>query len=168
MCTVTRMRDGEIQAALHARLVGEHQGEPDTRFLDELSLCGLVRVDVAVINGTLAGHELKSDRDTLRRLPAQVEVYSKVLDRATFVVGEGHHDHALGCFRGGGVIMATCAAGADRSAGRPSQLVEQRGRCLRPGTAVVAGGSAGDSYRAWLGPGGPVQATAGALAAVGR
>src|SRR5262249_9341390 len=74
MCTVTRMRDGEIRAALHARLIVEHQGEPDTRFLDELSLCGLVRVDVAVINGTLAGYELKSDLDTLRRLPAHVTV----------------------------------------------------------------------------------------------
>jgi hypothetical protein len=73
MCTVTRMRDGDIRAALHAHLIVEHQEEPDTRFLDELSLCGLVRVDVAVINGTLAGYELKSDQDTLRRLPASTQ-----------------------------------------------------------------------------------------------
>src|SRR5262249_15456965 len=112
MCTVTRMRDGEIRAALHARLIVEHQGEPDTRFLDELSLCGLVRVDVAVINGTLAGYELKSDLDTLRRLPAQVAVYSKVLDRATLVVGERHRDHAVAVLPAWwGVIVAKRAAG---------------------------------------------------------
>lgn len=73
----------------------EHAAEPDTRYLDELDLCGVVRVDVAVVNGTLSGYELKSDYDTLRRLPAQVRMYSEVLDRATLVVGERHRDHAL-------------------------------------------------------------------------
>lgn len=82
------MRDAEIRTALHAFLRREHREQPDTRFVDELGLCGIVRVDVAVINGTFAGFELKSDHDTLRRLPAQVETYSKVLDLATLVVGE--------------------------------------------------------------------------------
>ncbi len=62
-----------------------------TRYVDELGLCGTVRVDVAVVNGTLSGYELKSDRDTLRRLPTQIEYYSKVLDHATLVVGEEHY-----------------------------------------------------------------------------
>jgi hypothetical protein len=88
-----RMRDGDIRAALHARLGAHHSSEPDTQFVDELGLCGTVRVDVAVVNGTFSGYELKSDRDTLRRLPTQVEVYSKVLDRATLVVGERHLAH---------------------------------------------------------------------------
>lgn len=64
--------------------------------MDELGLCGTVRVDVAVVNGTLSGYELKSDRDTLRRLPMQVEYYSKVLDHATLVVGEGHYERTNG------------------------------------------------------------------------
>jgi hypothetical protein len=53
-----------------------------------------VRVDVAVLNGHLAGYELKSERDTLRRLPARVQVYSGVLDWATLVVAERHVEHA--------------------------------------------------------------------------
>ena len=64
-------------------------------FVDELGLCGRVRVDVAVLNGAMAGYELKSATDTLRRLPLQVEMYSKVLDRATLVVAENHRSKAL-------------------------------------------------------------------------
>ncbi|MGD0880095.1 MAG: sce7726 family protein [Acidimicrobiales bacterium] len=89
------MRDGDVRGALHSLLNQEHRSElAQTRFVDELDLCGQVRVDVAVINGQLSGYELKSERDTLRRLPAQVEMYSRVLDRATLVVAERHLDHA--------------------------------------------------------------------------
>jgi hypothetical protein len=48
--------------------------------LDEFGLeHGEVRVDVAVINGELHGYEIKSERDTLERLPRQVKAYSAVL-----------------------------------------------------------------------------------------
>ena len=42
------------------------------------------------------GYEIKSDRDTLRRLKNQVELYSKVVDRATIVLGERHLSEAMG------------------------------------------------------------------------
>ena len=51
---------------------------------------GTVRIDIAVINGELGGFELKSDSDNLLRLPAQAELYSRVFDRMTLVVGEKH------------------------------------------------------------------------------
>jgi hypothetical protein len=90
------VRDRDVRAALHALLRSEHAHElADTRILNELSLCGTARVDVAVMNGELAGYELKSERDTLRRLPQQVEVYSQVLDRATLVVADQHLEHGL-------------------------------------------------------------------------
>lgn len=89
------MHDSDVRSALHVLLNQQHEVEIDsTRFVDELDLCGQVRVDVAVINGHLAGYELKSERDTLRRLPTQVAVYSRVLDRATLVVAERHLHHA--------------------------------------------------------------------------
>ena len=53
-----------------------------------------MRVDVAVVNGTLKGYEIKSLADTLRRLPAQVQIYSQVLDYATIVLAESHRDDA--------------------------------------------------------------------------
>lgn len=104
------MRDADIRSALHARLRSEHGSGQGTRYVDELGLCGTVRVDVAVVNGTLSGYELKSDRDTLRRLPTQIEYYSKVLDHATLVVGEEHYvrtDGVASLPRWWGVIVAS-------------------------------------------------------------
>ena len=83
--------DAEIRPALHAQLLAKHADEPDTKIIDELGLCrGQARVDVAVVNGLLHGYEIKSDRDSLRRLDSQVEFYGRVLDRATLVVGDHH------------------------------------------------------------------------------
>lgn len=102
------MRDGDVRAALHERLQSDHPDRTSTRLLDELDLCGTVRVDVAMINGTLSGYELKSDRDNLRRLDNQVRVYSQVLDHATLVVGEKHYPHAVNAIPDWwGVIIAT-------------------------------------------------------------
>jgi hypothetical protein len=64
--------------------------------LDELGLRhGTCRVDIAVVNGYLHGYEIKSDADTLERLPSQVTIYGAVLDRATLVVGERHVEKAI-------------------------------------------------------------------------
>lgn len=85
------MRDRDVRQALHRKVLKEHHGKDDTRVLDELGLRhGTCRVDIAVVNGYLHGYEIKSDADTLNRLPAQVSIYSAVLDRATLVVGEKH------------------------------------------------------------------------------
>jgi hypothetical protein len=88
------MRDGDVREVLYRRLRMLHRDEPDTRYVDELDLCGTVRVDVAVVNGYIAGYELKSASDSLRRLPVQVEYYSRVVDYATLVVATKHHEKA--------------------------------------------------------------------------
>lgn len=88
------MRDRDVREPL-LRLLRRHHSEPDTLFVDELDLGGLVRVDVAAVNGALWGYEIKSAHDTLRRLPLQVEVYSRVLDHAALVVAACHYDHAV-------------------------------------------------------------------------
>jgi len=81
-----------IRAALRSNLIDKHCRQAGAAVvIDELGLCrGQVRVDVAVVNGLIHGYEIKSDRDSLRRLHLQVEVYSKVLDRATLVIGDRH------------------------------------------------------------------------------
>jgi len=90
------LRDSDIRPALRSWLMVKHAREADTIVLEELGVCrGKVRVDLAVVNGLLHGYEIKSDRDSLRRLVAQVDLYSKVLDRATLVVGERHLPEAL-------------------------------------------------------------------------
>ncbi len=92
---ISSMLDLDVREALRTRLSKLHAAEASTtRFVDELGVAGQVRIDMAVLNGDFAGYEIKSGRDTLRRLPKQVEVYSKVLDYATLVVAENHLDEA--------------------------------------------------------------------------
>jgi len=88
--------DFDIRAVLRSRLFLKQSDEADTVVIEELGLCrGQVRVDVVVVNGLLHGYEIKSDRDTLRRLGVQVKVYGKVFDQATLVVGDRHLAEAL-------------------------------------------------------------------------
>ena len=89
------LRDLDIRRALRLHLSYAHGSEPDTRIIDELGLCqGSARVDLAVINGSLNGYEIKSERDSLERLPAQQKIYSKALDTVV-VVASARHVEAL-------------------------------------------------------------------------
>src|SRR5271156_2900941 len=66
-------RDSQIRKPLHYWLVRKFSGHSDTEILHELKMprpSG--RVDMAVINGRLCGFEIKSDFDSLSRLPRQV------------------------------------------------------------------------------------------------
>lgn len=89
------MRDIDVRRALHKKVLREHRTDPDTLVLDELGLCnGDARVDVAVINGMIHGYEIKSEKDSLERLPRQVKAYNATLDRVTLVVYTGHQAKA--------------------------------------------------------------------------
>ena len=93
--TQTRFSDPEIRPSLRQRVMAPHLGDQDTVIIEELAVCrGLVRVDLAVVNGIIHGYEIKSDRDSLHRLEGQVNLYSKVLDRATLVTSKRHLDAA--------------------------------------------------------------------------
>lgn len=66
--------------------------------IEELGICrGLVRVDLAVVSDLFHGYEIKSGRDSFRRLSRQVEHYSKVFDRATLVLGHRRLTEAISC-----------------------------------------------------------------------
>jgi hypothetical protein len=68
-----------------------HANDPDTIVIEELGLCqGLARVDVAVINGSAHGYEIKSERDTLARLPSQSDTYNRIFDYVTIVAAPTH------------------------------------------------------------------------------
>jgi hypothetical protein len=53
------------------------------------------RADLVVIGSSMLGFEIKTDRDTLKRLPRQVEAYNRLFDRCTVVLAECHLDAAL-------------------------------------------------------------------------
>ena len=53
------------------------------------------RIDLAVLSNSFHGYEIKSEVDSLRRLPRQIEAYSSVVDYATIVVAPKHSAAAL-------------------------------------------------------------------------
>jgi hypothetical protein len=66
------------------------------RVIDELGIDhGAIRLDIALVNSIFQGFELKSDNDSLIRLPNQMRAYNAVLDRVTLVVGYRHAYEAL-------------------------------------------------------------------------
>ena len=90
------LKDSDIRESLYNNILKKHEDAFDTIVLNELGLLqGACRVDIAVVNGSLHGYEIKSEADTLDRLPYQEKVYSKILDKATLVVGENHLQKAL-------------------------------------------------------------------------
>jgi len=83
--------DKVIRLALWEVLEKKHAKDKELRIIDELGVQhGSVRIDIAVINGIMHGYEIKSDRDTLARLPAQIEAYNAIFDQVTIVVGTKH------------------------------------------------------------------------------
>ncbi|ACC99001.1 putative phage-related protein [Elusimicrobium minutum Pei191] len=89
-------RDVDIRQALYNNDLKKYSNDDDTLILDEMGVMqGLHRVDIAVINGKMHGYEIKSDVDTLARLPLQAEAYSKILDRVTLVVAKRHLQKAI-------------------------------------------------------------------------
>ena len=90
------MKDCHLRIALKRKLSLKYDKDPATRIVDELALGhGAARIDVAVVNGIIHGYELKSDHDTLKRLPDQAKIYNSVLDRVSLIVGERHIKKAL-------------------------------------------------------------------------
>ncbi|TYC51102.1 hypothetical protein ESZ50_00780 [Weissella muntiaci] len=60
----------------------------DTRILEEfLLMTDPVRVDMVLVNKRTVGIEIKSDFDSLKRLPHQIKGYDKIFDLNYLVVG---------------------------------------------------------------------------------
>jgi hypothetical protein len=90
---VLKTKDIDIRKSLHFMLQNVHKDEPDTLILDELALClGDARIDVAVVNGAINGFEIKSESDTLERLPKQCETYNRVFDTVTILTASKYID----------------------------------------------------------------------------
>ena len=88
--------DAIIRRALKANLENFHAKDHKLRIVEELGVNhGAARIDIAVINGILHGYEIKSDRDTLLRLPEQMDIYNSVFDQVTLVVGKSHLYEAI-------------------------------------------------------------------------
>ncbi|WP_152979932.1 sce7726 family protein [Mesorhizobium sp. 1M-11] len=84
-------RDSCIRGPLVAWLKAQHPDDGSTGVIQELKMPRpSARIDLAVVNGELAGFEIKSDADTLKRLRVQVPAFSRFFDRVSVVTTRKH------------------------------------------------------------------------------
>jgi hypothetical protein len=83
------MREIDIRKSLNDKVLSLFPEESEAIVVNEFGICqGEARIDLAVINGHIHGFEIKSENDTLDRLPSQQAVYNKVFDTVTIVTGD--------------------------------------------------------------------------------
>ncbi len=86
----TLTTDKIIRQELKKSIEKKYKDAP-VRIIEELCLDDhSTRIDIAVVNGILHGYEIKSDLDTLERLPKQMNSYNSIFDQITLVVGSQH------------------------------------------------------------------------------
>ncbi len=89
-----KTKDSDIRSVLSQKLRETHQDDDSSIIVNEMALCqGESRIDIAVINGVIHGYEIKSEADTLTRLPGQINTYERVFDYLTIVTGPNHVAH---------------------------------------------------------------------------
>jgi hypothetical protein len=79
--------DKQIRTALSCDI---RKRDITATIIDEVPLLRNGRADVAAINGVLSGYEIKSERDSLARLPIQIPMYEAVFDYCSIVVAKRH------------------------------------------------------------------------------
>ena len=85
-----------IRFALKEDLRRRYARNKKLRIIEELGVQhGTARIDIAVVNGTMHGYEIKSDQDTLKRLPEQMDIFNSVFDKMTLIVGKNHLYEAM-------------------------------------------------------------------------
>jgi hypothetical protein len=90
------MRDFDIRKILRDTTLKKFIEDSNSKVVDELNIpITKSRIDIAVVNGHLHGFEIKSARDTLNRLPHQIDGYTKVFDYITVITENKHHEKIL-------------------------------------------------------------------------
>ncbi|MGJ1243364.1 MULTISPECIES: sce7726 family protein [Sphingobacterium] len=75
------MKDPEIRKIFKDSELAHYINDDNSKVIDELNLpVAKARIDIALVNGSLHGFEIKSASDTLKRLPDQIEAYTKIFD----------------------------------------------------------------------------------------
>lgn len=81
------MRDKDVRPAVREYIRRTHD---DAVVFEEMPLCRTARADLAAVNGAMWGYEIKSERDTLARLPLQIPFYDSIFDYSTVVCARCH------------------------------------------------------------------------------
>lgn len=90
--TLPPVRDNEDVRAEMTRTVSRRMGQRRHILVPEVEVRWSIpaRLDALLVADRIGGFEIKSDVDSLARLPRQVEAYGMVVELATLVVGERH------------------------------------------------------------------------------
>lgn len=85
------MRDTDVRPAL-VGAIARQMGQRRHVLVPEVDIRWSIpaRLDALLVSNRICGFEIKSDVDSLTRLPRQVEAYGAVVERAVLVVGERH------------------------------------------------------------------------------
>ncbi|MGV1005133.1 MAG: sce7726 family protein [Candidatus Nanopelagicales bacterium] len=85
------MRDIDVRQALVAAVARRVGTQPHV-LVPEVDVRWTVpaRMDALLVADRISGFEIKSDVDSLTRLPRQIEAYGAVVERAVLVVGDRH------------------------------------------------------------------------------
>jgi hypothetical protein len=115
-----------MRARLEVWIRSVHADTP-TAILHELKIPRpSARVDVAVVNGELSAFEIKSDVDSLWRLPRQVRSFDCVFDRVSLVTTEKHLQRARAVIPRWWGIVTVSSATADIRQRRQAQVNPRR------------------------------------------
>lgn len=91
--------DSNIRKVLYSEFLKEKKftkNPEDTIVIDEFSSSySSARIDISVLNGSLHGYEIKSERDTLERLPKQIEYYTKIFEYITIVTTDKYTEKII-------------------------------------------------------------------------
>jgi hypothetical protein len=90
------MTDRLVRSAFHQTVLQWTHHCENTFVINELGIKnGTYRADIAVLNGKIIGYEIKTENDTLSRLPSQAEAYSQIFNEVFLIVAENHLQNAL-------------------------------------------------------------------------
>lgn len=91
------MGETEIKSVILNKLIKSGKINLDSLVFSEMNLAGKARrLDLGYVkNNEIIAIEIKSEKDTLFRLPGQIEEYKKYFDRVIIAVAEKHVEGAL-------------------------------------------------------------------------
>ncbi|MDA8397963.1 MAG: sce7726 family protein [Actinomycetota bacterium] len=86
--------EAAVRAALRDQELSSADGPTEALFEFWVPLSN-ERADLVVVGNAMKGYEIKTDRDSLRRLPRQAAAYGRVFDTCSIVAAERHLGAAL-------------------------------------------------------------------------
>jgi len=90
------LKDFQIRELLRKTELSQYINDNDSKVVEEMKIpIANARIDMAVINGSFHGYEIKGSSDTLQRLPNQLVAYSYVFDYLVIITEEKYIDKII-------------------------------------------------------------------------